>query len=102
MMAYAAIQLAQRGLTRIGCVAALGADVPEAVESLRAASHVIVLDGCPLVCACKCLARHGIVPDQHYVANPLAIPDSRFDADEAERFIERVLADLLSPAQPGT
>ena len=102
MMAHAAAKLAERGLARMGCVAALGADVVEAIENAREASHVIALDGCPRACAAKCLRRHRIVPDQHYVAGACAIPDRAFKADAAERFIERVLADLLSQAPAGS
>jgi uncharacterized metal-binding protein len=102
MMAYAAAQLAERGLARVACVAALGADVHEVVETAREASHIIALDGCPRMCAAKCLGRHGITPEEHYVASARAIPDHPFKADEVERFIERVLADLLSRAQAGS
>ena len=102
MVNHVAVQLAQRGLARMGCVAALGADVPAMIEAAVAAPHVIALDGCAVACTTRCLARHRITPDQHYVAAPGGIPDESFERAEAEHLIGRVLADLLRPVQGAT
>ena len=99
MVNHVAVQLAQRGLARMGCIAALGADVPAMVETALGAPHVIALDGCAVACTTRCLARHRITPDQHYVITTRGIPDHDFEHAEAELLIERVLADLLRPIQ---
>jgi uncharacterized metal-binding protein len=56
---------ASRTLTRDGsgrmyCLAGIGGDVSGIVESTKAASGVLVIDGCPIDCAKKTLERAGI------------------------------------------
>ena len=99
MMNHVAVQLAQRGLARMGCIAAIGAGEPPAVTAARTASQVIALDGCALACTAKCLGRHDVTAHQHYVIKPRGIADQSFEPADAERLIARVLADLLGPVQ---
>ena len=83
----------------MGCIAAIGAGEPAAVSAARAASQVIALDGCPVACTARCLGRHSVTAHQHYVIKPHGIADQSFEHADAERLIERVLADLLGPVQ---
>ena len=52
-----------------------------------------MIDGCPLVCAQKCLERHGITPDEHVQLAECGVKKrfhADFDVTEAERIIDQV------------
>ena len=102
MANYIAAELDRRGFAEMSCVAGLGGDVEAVLDTARAAPQIIALDGCPLDCARKCLARHGLAPDRHYVLTERGVREHDygfFNREEAERIIERILGDLVSRAQ---
>ena len=102
MANYVAVELDRRGFAEMSCVAGLGGNVRPVLDTARDAAQISVLDGCPLNCARRCLERHGIVPDRHYVLTEYGVRDHDhryFDREQAERIIERVLGDLVSRAQ---
>jgi len=102
MANYVAGELDRRGFAEMSCAAGLGGDVAPVLATARAAAQIIALDGCPLSCARKCLERHGLVPDLHYVLTEHGVRDHDhryFDREHAERIIERILGDLVSRAQ---
>jgi len=49
----------------MSCIAGVGGDVEGLVLTAKSGRPVVVLDGCPLICARRCLQRHGIEPDLH-------------------------------------
>ncbi len=51
----------------MSCVVGVGGDVPSLVKFAEKSEKIVVLDGCPLQCARKCLERHNIVPTVHLV-----------------------------------
>lgn len=50
------------GFAQKTCLAGVGGDVPGFVQSAKSADANIVVDGCPLACARKCLERIGVKP----------------------------------------
>jgi uncharacterized metal-binding protein len=56
----AARMLAREGKGKMYCLAGLGGDVKEIVETTRSADRVLVIDGCPTDCAKKTVERAGI------------------------------------------
>jgi uncharacterized metal-binding protein len=94
---YVAVQLDRRGLARMSCVAGLAAEVPEIVVDLLSAPQVIALDACEFRCAKRTVERYGVKPRYHYVVAARSTGSEIPLEDEAERFIQRVLADILLP-----
>ena len=93
---YVAVELDRRGLARMSCIAGLAAEVPQVITDLLSAAQVIALDACEFRCAKRAIERFGVKPRHHYlVATPAA--SAMPLEDEAERFIQRVLADILLP-----
>lgn len=56
----AARQLMREGRGSMYCLAGLGADIPDMVQTARVAGLNVVLDGCPMDCAKKIFDRHGL------------------------------------------
>ena len=103
MANYIAVELDRRGFAEMSCVAGLGGNVRPVLDTARAAAQIIALDGCALNCARRCIERHGLAPEQHYVLTEHGVLDHDhryFDREQAERIIERVLGDIVSRAQP--
>lgn len=65
MANHIALELDRRGVAEMSCIAGVGGDVPSLVKLARSGRPVAVIDGCPLVCARSCLARHGVAPTLH-------------------------------------
>lgn len=55
----AARKLMQQGVGRMFCLAGLGGRVPSIMETTRAATAILVIDGCPQACARKTLEQAG-------------------------------------------
>ena len=51
----------------MSCVAGVGGDVSSLVKFAEKSEKILVLDGCALQCARKCLERHNVVPTVHLV-----------------------------------
>lgn len=56
----AARKLAREGKGKMYCLAGLGGDVHNIIETTRSADRILVIDGCPVDCAKKTLDRLGI------------------------------------------
>jgi uncharacterized metal-binding protein len=56
----AARKLAREGKGKMYCLAGLGGDVKDIVETTRSADRILVIDGCPTDCARKTVERAGI------------------------------------------
>jgi len=56
----AARKLAREGKGKMYCLAGLGGDVKNIIETTRTADRILVIDGCPTDCAKKTLDRVGI------------------------------------------
>jgi uncharacterized metal-binding protein len=69
----AAIQLTEEGYGNIACVALLAIGAEGLVTNAKNADEVIILDGCPMLCAKKIAAEQGIIPGQHIIVTELGI-----------------------------
>ena len=56
----AARKLTREGKGKMYCLAGLGGDVESIVETTKAASGMLVIDGCPVDCAKKTVERVGL------------------------------------------
>ncbi len=56
----AARKLTREGKGKMYCLAGLGGDVESIVETTKAASGILVIDGCPVDCAKKTVERTGL------------------------------------------
>ena len=61
-----ALELDRMGVAEMSCIAGIGGDVKPILKLARSGRPLAVIDGCPLLCARSCLARHGIEPDLHW------------------------------------
>jgi uncharacterized metal-binding protein len=94
---HLALQLDRRGVAEMSCIAGVGGDVPYLLKIARSGRPLIAIDGCPLVCAKRCLERHGLRPQRHYVLSELGVR-KRYHADwdpaQAEDVLRRIARDL--------
>ncbi|HEX5056819.1 MAG TPA: putative zinc-binding protein [Gammaproteobacteria bacterium] len=60
-----AVRLDREGLAEMSCIAGVGGNVKSLVKKATSGRPVVVLDGCALNCARKCLERHGVTPVLH-------------------------------------
>lgn len=94
MANYVAVQLDRRGAAEMSCIAGVGGDVPALLKVAHSGRPIIVIDGCPLVCAKKSLERHGIAADEHVQLADRGVKKrfhADFDPDEAQRILTSVL-----------
>lgn len=90
---YVALQLDKRGVAEMSGSAGVAAGIPFFLKIARSGRPVIVLDGCPLACAKKSLAQHGISPDDYIQLSSYGVKKhyhQALDLDLAEMIIARV------------
>jgi uncharacterized metal-binding protein len=93
-----ALELDRLGVAEMSCIAGVGGDVPSLVKLAKSGRPVTVIDGCPLVCAKSCLARHGVTPTLHWQLAELGVKKryhAAFDPEQAPTVAARIAADLL-------
>ncbi len=61
----AARRLTREGVGKMYCLAGIGGRVSGIIETTKAASAVLAIDGCPINCAEKCLKEAGFSDFQH-------------------------------------
>ncbi|KQC02962.1 MAG: zinc-binding protein [Methanolinea sp. SDB] len=69
----AAIQLTEEGYGNIACVALLATGSEGLVANALKADEVVILDGCPMLCAKKIAEAQDIPVDQHIVVTGLGL-----------------------------
>ena len=69
----AAKQLTNQGVGKMYCLAGIGGHISGIVESTKAAKKIVVIDGCPVVCARKTLEHAGFKIDEHTIVTELGI-----------------------------
>jgi uncharacterized metal-binding protein len=87
----AAIQLTEEGYGNIACVALLAIGAEGLVANAKKADEVVILDGCPMLCAKKIAAEQGIIPGQHIIVTELGIVKSG-SRDYTDADIETVVS----------
>jgi uncharacterized metal-binding protein len=104
MANHVALELDRREVAEMSCVAGVGGDVPSLVKLARSGRPVVVIDGCPLVCARSCLARHGVTPTLHTQLGELGVRKryhAQFDPAQAETIALALATAVGELAPPG-
>jgi uncharacterized metal-binding protein len=86
----AAIQLTEEGYGSIACVALLAVGAESLMQNALNADEVVILDGCPMLCAKKIAGTHGIASGQHLVMTELGItkgPSKSYTTDDVEKIV---------------
>ena len=86
----AAIQLTDEGYGSIACVALLAIGAETLIANAKNADEVVILDGCPMLCAKKIADAQGVAPGQHLVVTELGItkgPSKSYTNDDIERIV---------------
>jgi len=89
----AAIQLTEEGFGSIACVALLATGAEGLVAGAKNADEVVVLDGCPMLCAKKIAEAQGVPVGQHLVVTELGIakgPSKSYTDDDVETVVSAV------------
>ena len=92
MANHLAIRLDRDGAAEMSCIAGVGGGVPGLVKTARSGRRILALDGCVLACVRACLARAGVVADQHVVLSDFGVKKRKhadFDATEAAPIYEQ-------------
>ena len=93
----AARRLTQKGYGSMFCLAGIGGRVSGIMESTKASTGILAIDGCPLSCAKNCLEQAGFTQFEHLQLSDLGFEKSKSPiTDEA---VEKVAAsgrELLS------
>jgi uncharacterized metal-binding protein len=86
----AAIQLTEEGFGSIACVALLAIGSEGLVTNAKNVDEVLVLDGCPMLCAKKIADAQGVPVAQHLVMTDLGItkgPSKSYTGDDVEKVV---------------
>lgn len=96
---YVAVQLDRRGHAEMSCIAGVGGDVASLLKTAHSGRPIVVIDGCPLACAMKCLQRHGIKANEHVQLAEQGVRKryhQDFDPEQAEQVIATVADTIVS------
>jgi uncharacterized metal-binding protein len=91
-----AVSLDRDGVAEMSCIAGVGGDVDPLVETATSGRPTVVIDGCPLQCAKRCLDGHGERPDHHFDLSAAGVPKEYHTGYDDERMAavrERIAAD---------
>ena len=84
----AAVELTREGFGRMSCLAGLGAQLSNFVNSAKNAPRLIAVDGCPVSCGQKILENAGVPLHCHVVLYDLGIEKTKntiLDPAEVEK-----------------
>ena len=79
----AARRLTTEGKGKMFCLAGIGGRVSGIIESTKAAASILVIDGCPLDCAKKCLEQAGFTSCSHIRLSDLGFAKGSTEVSEA-------------------
>jgi len=86
----AAVQLTEEGYGSIACVAQLAIGVEGLVTNAKNVDEVVILDGCPMLCAKKIADAQGVPVGQHLIMTELGItkgPSRSYTNDDIEKIV---------------
>ena len=63
----------------MSCIVGVGGDVPQLVRMAQSSNKIVAIDGCPVHCVKRCLARHGVEPRWHYTLSAFDIAKSEHE-----------------------
>ncbi|MFA4825779.1 MAG: putative zinc-binding protein [Methanoregula sp.] len=84
----AALQLTEEGYGSIACASLLAIGAESLVANAMNADEVVILDGCPMLCAKKIAGAQGVAAGQHLVVTELGItkgPSKSYTNDDIEK-----------------
>jgi uncharacterized metal-binding protein len=86
----AAIQLTEEGYGSIACASLLAIGSENLVTNAMNVDEVVILDGCPMLCAKKIAGAQGIAAGQHLVVTELGItkgPSRSYTNEDIEKIV---------------
>jgi len=86
----AAVQLTEEGYGSIACVALLATGAEGLVTNAKNVDEVLILDGCPMLCAKKIADAQGVPSAQHLVMTELGItkgPSKSYTDEDIEKIV---------------
>ena len=86
----AALQLTEEGYGSIACASLLAIGAENLVANAINADEVVILDGCPMLCAKKIAGAQGIAAGQYLVMTELGItkgPSKSYTNDDIEKIV---------------
>jgi len=86
----AAVQLTEEGYGSIACVALLAIGAEGLVTNAKNVDEVVILDGCPMLCAKKIADAQEVPVGQHLVMTELGItkgPSKSYTNDDIEKIV---------------
>jgi uncharacterized metal-binding protein len=86
----AAVQLTEEGYGNIACIALLATGAEGLVTNAKNVDEVVILDGCPMLCAKKIADAQGVTAAQHLVMTELGItkgPSKNYTEDDIEKIV---------------
>jgi uncharacterized metal-binding protein len=86
----AALQLTEEGYGSIACCSLLAIGAEGLITNAKNAHEVLILDGCPMLCAKKIAEAQGIPVGQHLVMTELGItkgPSKSYTSDDIEKIV---------------
>lgn len=86
----AALQLTEEGYGSIACTALLAIGAENLIANAMNADEVVILDGCPMLCAKKIAGAQGVPAGQHLVMTELGItkgPSKSYTNDDIEKIV---------------
>jgi uncharacterized metal-binding protein len=86
----AALQLTEEGYGSIACASLLAIGAESLLANAMNADEVVILDGCPMLCAKKIAGAQGIAAGQHLVMTELGItkgPSKNYTDDDIEKIV---------------
>ena len=70
-------RLEMAGLAKFFCLAGIGGHISGMVASVKGAQRVLVIDGCPVACAKKCMEEADLKGYEYLVVTELGIEKNR-------------------------
>lgn len=98
MANHLALRLDRLRVADMSCIAGVGGDVGPLVRLAKSGRPILAIDGCPLACAARILARHGLEPDFHYQLGDHGV-EKRAHEDFDPAQATRILASLKEGLQ---
>jgi uncharacterized metal-binding protein len=86
----AALQLTEEGYGSIACASLLAIGAENLIASAMNADEVVILDGCPMLCAKKIAGAQGVAAGQHLIMTELGItkgPSKNYTNDDVEKIV---------------
>jgi uncharacterized metal-binding protein len=86
----AAIQLTEEGYGSIACASLLAIGAENLIANAKNADEVVILDGCPMLCAKKIAETQGVPVGQRLVMTELGItkgPTKSYANDDIEKIV---------------